>query len=307
MHMVFAVLGQKCSQTILRLVRSIMDMVELSKPRVTMMVLLVTAAGYYLASVPGKHADYTVLAWTLLGVGLATAGTFGLNQYLERHSDALMERTRWRPLPSRRMSPLTALIVSSASVTAGVCLLLVAVNVWTGILTLATVILYACVYTPLKKLTSLNTFVGAFPGAAPPVLGWVAVRGAPDVEVLPLYLLLFFWQLPHFWSIAWLYRADYRRAGLCMVANDDEKGHLTAKLMVQHSLFLVLISLAPVGMGQAGTIYYWSAMGLGSVFVAAALRFYRSPDVAAGRRVLWISLASLPLVMLALVCDWRGA
>jgi protoheme IX farnesyltransferase len=262
---------------------------ELVKARLSGLVVLTTAAGFYLGS-PGP-VDWGRAAHTLVGTGLLAAGAAALNQYLERDTDALMERTRERPLPAGRVSPAAALVFG------GVCALLgLAWLVWwtplvaaaLGALTLA---LYLGLYTPLKRVSTLNTIVGAVPGALPPLIGWA------------LFALQFFWQVPHFLAIAWLYREDYARAGLKMLPVVDPAGERTGLQSIGHTLGLLTASLSPVALGLAGPAYLLGALALGGAMLGLAVRFARRLDRGAARGLFLASIVYLPAVLGLMVLD----
>jgi len=274
---------------------------ELVKARLSGLVVLTTAAGFYLGS-PGL-VDWGRAAHTLAGTGLLAAGAAALNQYLERDTDALMERTRERPLPSGRVSPATALVFG------GVCALLgLAWLVWwtplvaaaLGALTLA---LYLGLYTPLKRVSTLNTIVGAVPGALPPLIGWAAASGGASAGGWALFALQFFWQVPHFLAIAWLYREDYARAGLKMLPVVDPAGERTGLQSIGHTLGLLTASLSPVALGLVGPAYLLGALALGGAMLGLAVRFARRLDRSAARGLFLASIVYLPAVLGLMVLD----
>ncbi len=278
------------------------DYLALAKPRISVMVLFTVAVGFLLAS--AGSPDWALLAHALVGVGLVAVGTNALNQYLERDVDARMERTRDRPLPAGRLTPIAALRFGVLTACAGFVYLAALVNPLTALLSVATLSGYVFAYTPLKPKTTFNTLVGAVPGAVPPVLGWTAAVDALGLEAGILFLILFLWQFPHFWAIAWIYRDDYARAGLRMVpVLDREAGRLTGRLMVQQCLVLVLASTAPVFVGMAGPRYLWGALLAGAVFAAYTVRFLLSPSNQRARHVLRASLIYLPVIWILLLLD----
>ena len=276
------------------------DFLDLLRPRVTLLVLVTVAAGAFLAA-PGA-VEPGLLLQALAGTALVAAGASCLNQYLERHTDALMRRTENRPLPAGRLQP--ALVVGlGVLLTAGglVCLALRApVAAAVAGFTFAS---YVFVYTPLKRKTPLNTLVGAVPGALPPVIGWAAVRDGIHLEAVALFLIIFLWQVPHFMAIAWIYREQYARAGLKMLPVLDRDGRRTGRQMVRYCLLLVPASLLPAALGMVGPFYAVGAAALGVGFTAAALGFRRGPSVARARRVLRASLVYLPALMSLLLLD----
>jgi protoheme IX farnesyltransferase len=278
------------------------DYVMLAKPRLTLMVLFTVAAGFVLASRGAVNG--VLLLNTLLGTALVAAGASALNQLLERGTDARMERTRQRPLPAGRLKPREVLRFGALTACAGFVYLTVAVNPLTGLLAVVTLASYVFAYTPLKRKTTLNTLVGAVPGALPPVMGWAAASGAIGLEAGTLFLILFLWQFPHFWAIAWLYRNDYARAGLRMVpVLDRDGGHMTGRLMVHHCLVLIPASLGPVLLHMAGPRYFLGAVALGAMFLAFALRFLFQPSDRRARHMLWASLVYLPALLTLLIAD----
>jgi protoheme IX farnesyltransferase len=238
---------------------------------------------------------------TLVGTGLVAAGASALNQWLERHSDALMRRTENRPLPAGRLLPAEVICFGMTLGIGGLVYLAVVVRQPLTVLVAGfTFLSYVFLYTPLKRKTTLNTLVGAVPGALPPVIGWTAMTGALTGEALTLFLIVFLWQVPHFLAIAWIYRDDYARAGLQMLPALDERGAVTGRQMLLYSLTLVPVSLFPVLGGQAGVVYAAGAVGLGLVFVRAVLGFCGSASIRQARKVLHASLVYLP-VLLALL------
>jgi protoheme IX farnesyltransferase len=279
------------------------DYVALTKPRVAVLVLFTVAAGGLLAS--RVAPDLVTLTHALIGTALVAAGASALNQLLERHSDALMRRTEYRPLPAGRLQPSEVWLFGLTLAVAGLAYLAVTVRQPLCVAVAAfTCASYVFVYTPLKRKTTLNTLVGAVPGALPPVIGWTALGGSLDVGALSLFLILFFWQVPHFLAIAWIYREDYARANLRMLPVVDEYGILTGRQMVLYCLALVPISLYPVMQHQAGWIYALAAVALGSGFLATALMFVRIPGAIQARRVLQASLIYLPALLAFLMMDW---
>jgi protoheme IX farnesyltransferase len=239
---------------------------------------------------------------TVTATALVAAGASALNQLLERHSDARMRRTENRPLPSGRLQPLEVLLFGLGLGAAGLAYLGLATRQPLAVLVAAvTFVLYVIVYTPLKRLTTLNTLVGAVPGALPPVIGWTAVRGTLAPEAGVLFAVLFLWQVPHFLAIAWIYREEYARAGLCMLPVADPEGKITGRQMVLYCLALVLVSLLPVFAGQAGLVYLAGALLLGAVFLRHTFGFLVEVSNTQARRVLRASLLYLPLLLALLL------
>jgi protoheme IX farnesyltransferase len=278
------------------------DYVQLAKPRLSVMALLTVAAGAILAS--GGSPDWGLIGHTLLGATLVAVAASALNQYYERETDALMRRTENRPLPGGRLHPVEVLLFGLGLGLAGVAYLAVVVRQPLAALIAAfTFASYVFVYTPLKRKTTLNTLVGAVPGALPPVIGWAAVRGSVDWEIGSLFIILFLWQVPHFLSIAWIYRADYGRAGLCMLPVTDPDGTMTARQMVRYSVALVPASLTPLVLGRAGPLYLAGAALLGACFLGFAIAFARQRSLRRARGALRASLIYLPVLLALLLLD----
>ncbi len=275
--------------------------IALTKPRVTFMVLLTTLTGFYLAS--PLSVDMLLLLHTLLGTALIAAGTAGLNQILESEADARMHRTRNRPLPSKKLEPSAALGFTSALVVSGALYLGLAVNPLTALLGVLTSILYLFVYTPLKTRTPVCTAIGAIPGAIPPLMGWTAVSNGLDWPAGALFLILVFWQFPHFYAISWMYRDDYRRGGFRMLSALDPRGRRTGRHILAHSLLLLGISSAPFFLGLSGWVYLSGASLLGIVMLRYAARAARSCTKLSASRVMRASVIYLPLLLILLVAD----
>ena len=238
---------------------------ELFKARLTLLVLLTTLVGFYLGS--RGAVNYWLMCHTILGTALVASGASALNQLWERRFDARMRRTQDRPLPSGRLQPQTVLTVGSAASIVGLLYLAFTVNLLTSLLGLASLVIYLFLYTPLKRVTWLNTAVGAVPGALPPLMGWAAARGDLSPQGWLLFAILALWQLPHFMAIAWMYRDDYARAGFKMLPVLDPDGRRTGRQALIHTLFLLPASLAPFWFGLAGPIYFSGALVLGLVFI----------------------------------------
>lgn len=283
-----------------------LDFVELTKPRIAVLVLFTVAVGALLAR--RGTVNWEQLLHTLLGTGLVAAGASALNQLLERHTDGLMRRTENRPLPAGRLQPLEVLAFGVILSVVGLTYLAVGLrHPLAAAIAGFTLISYVFLYTPLKRRTTLNTLVGAIPGALPPVIGWTAATGRLDREAIILFLIVFLWQVPHFLAIAWIYRDDYARAKLRMMPVIDLGGAMTARQMVVYCLALVPVSLMPVLFEQAGIVYGVGALLLGIYFVRAACRFAGSRTPAQARRVLHASLIYLPaLLALLLIETYRG-
>ncbi len=280
------------------------DYTGLFKPRILVLILLAVSAGYTLGC--ADRWDFSPLWHTLAGVALVAAGSSALNQFVERRTDARMHRTAQRPLPAGRLNPWEVFSLGLAAALGGVAYLAVCVNSATAILAAATFVLYALVYTFLKRWTSLCTAVGAIPGAMPPVLGWTAGGGSLDGGAFSLFALLFLWQFPHFLAIAWIYKDDYARAGLKMLPFRGEAPGVTGILTVGYCLVLIPLSLYPKACGLAGVGYVAAALILGAVYLLAAVRFAARESAASARQLLAASLVYLPVLLSALVWDhWR--
>lgn len=278
---------------------------ELAKPRIALLVLIACAAGFYmgLPAGVGRGEWGLLLCYTLLGTALVAAGANALNQWLEADFDLRMQRTAGRPIPSGRLTAPEVLTFGAASAVAGCVLLGLIVNVPAALLAGATFGSYVFLYTPLKRRTALCVFVGAVPGALPPVIGWAAASGTLSVEAWLLFAIVFFWQLPHFVAIAWLYRDDYRRGGFPMLPVVDRDGTRTNLHMMTHSLALLVASLLPVYRGFAGPTYGVGALLLGVAFLACGVLFVirRTSDVA--RFHLLASIVYLPALCALLALD----
>ncbi len=278
------------------------DYVELTKPRIAVLVLFTVAAGYWLGSL--GSTDPLGLLHTVCATALIAAGASALNQLLERHSDSRMRRTDQRPLPAGRLLPVEVLVFGLALGLFGLAYLALAVGRPLPVLVAAVTFLgYVAVYTPLKRLTVWNTLVGAVPGALPPVIGWAAARGTLDADIGAVFLILFLWQVPHFLAIAWIYRDDYGRAGLRMLPVGDPLGNRTARHMVGFCAALVLASLLPVLLRLAGPVYLVGALLLGLLFLRATLRFWLERTAVQARGVLRASLLYLPLLLALLLLE----
>lgn len=277
------------------------DYLELSKPRIALMVLVTVAVGYLL----GQQGNWSLAmlwrAW--LGIALVAAGSSALNQWWEGQTDARMRRTMSRPLPAGRLVSAEVLALGLAAAALGCGYLAWQVNALTAVMTGLTFVLYAGVYTPLKRWTSLCTAVGAIPGALPPVLGWVATGQPLDWPAFALFAVLFLWQFPHFLAIAWLHQDDYAAAGLRMLPGVHPARGVTGFMATAHALVLIPVSLLPAWWGYGGEIYAVVAMLLGTAYAATSFSFALSESRSAARRVLWVSLVYLPVLLLVLAGD----
>jgi len=284
-----------------RVRRRALDFLELTKPRVVIMVLVTTTVGFYLGS--QGEPDYVSLLHTLFGTALAGGGTLALNQLLEREADAKMYRTRLRPLPDGRLQPLDALVFGALVTVGGLVYLTLTVNPLSAQVTAAIVVSYLFVYTPLKKKTSLCSIVGAIPGALPPVIGWVAARETLNLEAWVLFTIMFLWQMPHSLAIGWLYRDDYARAGFRLLPVIDPDGKSTGRQVISNCLALLAVGLIPSLIGFAGTTYFFCALALGSIFLWYGVMLALSCSQAAARRLLFASLVYLPVLLAVMAID----
>ncbi|MBI2351473.1 MAG: protoheme IX farnesyltransferase [Deltaproteobacteria bacterium] len=281
--------------------RRALDFLELTKPRVSLMVLVTMFVGFYLGSEHG--AGYLRLIETLIGTALAAGGTLALNQFLERHADALMARTRHRPLPDGRMQPIEALLFGVGLAAAGLLILALTVNALSALVTASIVGSYLFIYTPLKQRSSLCGVVGAVPGALPPVIGWTAATGGLSIEAWVLFAIMFLWQIPHTLAIARLYRDDFAKAGIQFLPVIESDGWITGRQVITHSLALLVVSLLPTLLGLAGTVYFLAALLLGSGFLWYGIGLAISQSLAASRRLLLASLIYLPLLLVVMALD----
>lgn len=272
------------------------DYAQLAKLRLNGMVLVTTLAGYLLGG--GGLADPVVLLAAIVGAALAAIGAGALNQYLERDTDRLMKRTADRPLPAGRLTALQVLLFGSTCVVFGILLLAMWVNLLSAFLCVVTAVAYLFAYTPLKLKGPVATLVGAVPGGIPPMIGWAAARGELTVGAWVLFAILFTWQLPHFFAIAWIYRDDYEQAQMPMISHLDRDGLRTAQQIVMCTLNLLFVSLLPVAIGLADGVYFFEALVLGMAFLALGLRFAQRRTLSRARHVLFGSLVYLPVLLL---------
>ena len=280
---------------------SLRDFVELTKARIGTFVVISTAVGYVLASSGG--IDVLRLIHTLLATFLVSSGVGALNHYLERDYDARMVRTADRPLPSGRLQPEKACVLGVTMLAVGLVYLVGWVNLATAMVGLATAVVYLAAYTPLKRVTVHNTIVGAVAGALPPVGGWTAAQGELGFGAVVLFAILFLWQFPHFYSIAWMYREDYARGGYRMLSVEDPEGGRTAHQIVFYSLALLPCSLMPALMGLSGMIYFSVALLLSGFLVWSSLAFARERTTHRARHLLRSTLVYLPVLWLMLIAD----
>lgn len=273
---------------------------HLTKPGITRHILFTTAAGFYMAA-PTGGLDFILLLHMLIGATLASSGTLGLNQYVEREIDALMKRTAGRPIPSGKVTPREALWFTAALALAGLAYQGLLVNWTTALITTATLISYVFIYTPLKRSTSLNTLVGAVPGALPILAGWTATGRGADLGGWLLFTIMFLWQIPHFLALAWLYREDYRAGGFVMLSAADPDGRRTSRQIVNYGAILLPVSLLPTALGMTGIAYFIGAFILGAAFLAVGLKTLTSSDNTWSRRLFFASVIYLPLLLLLMV------
>lgn len=277
------------------------DYIQLTKPRITWLILMSTGIGFYFG-VEGAWS-WAVFLHTVIGTGLIASGTAALNQWMERDADAKMKRTRQRPLPAGQLAPARAFWFAVALSVLGFAELWFGANPLTAILGLFTLTSYLFVYTPLKRVTPHSTTIGAIPGAMPPVIGFAASRGELTVEAAALFAILFLWQFPHFYSIAWLYREDYGRAGIRMLPVVDPSGERTARQILATAALLIPVSLIPTWIGMAGNWYLAGALLLGAMYFWYGFQVNRDRSLVRARQVLLSSIAYLPILYILMVAD----
>lgn len=275
------------------------DLAELVKARLTMLVLLTTAVGFYLGAT--GSIDLLALFHAVFGTALAAAGAAALNQWWERALDALMHRTRERPIPAGRMTPRHALLVGSALSAAGVAYLALICNGLSAFLAAVTIAIYVLAYTPLKRVSTANTLVGAVPGALPPMIGWAAATGNVALPAWSLFAILFCWQMPHFFALAWMYREDYARGGFQMLSRDDDTGVRSASQAVLFCMLLLILTGMPFYLRLTTQIYLPLALALGVWFTYMAMQFHRKKTIPAARALFITSIVYLPLLLIVLV------
>ncbi|MBI2833722.1 MAG: protoheme IX farnesyltransferase [Acidobacteria bacterium] len=277
------------------------EFIALAKPRLNVLVVASAAVGYWLGAAAG--GDTVVLFSTVVGTALTATGASALNQLLEREVDALMVRTRLRPLADGRLQPIEAGWFATVTITTGLIALVLGANLLAAATALATVLLYIGIYTPLKRRTAFATLVGAVPGALPPMIGWAAARGTLGPEAWVLFLIVFLWQIPHFLSIAWMYRNDYARAGLPLLPVIDPDGRRTARHVLLFAAALVPVAMLPSLNGATRGLYAVAALFLTSGFLLVAIRFVRRRDLNSARWLFVASLVYLPLLWTALLVN----
>ena len=277
------------------------DYLQIAKPRISLMVLVTVSCGYVLGMETSTIS--ITLLHACLGIAVVAIGSSAMNQWVERETDGKMERTKNRPLPSGRLAPAEVLCFGLGCAMIGCIYLAFLVNTPTAAVTGLTFLLYAGAYTPLKRITSLCTVVGAVPGALPPVLGWLAAGGRWDASLFSLFAVLFLWQFPHFFAIAWLHREDYCRAGLRMLPAGKPLPHITGLMAVAYAVCLIPVSLLPTHLGLAGSTYAYVAMVLGALYLSASILFAYNETRKSARRVLWTSLIYVPVLLITLSWD----
>jgi len=275
--------------------------VSLTKPRIVVMVLVTVGVGFLLGARGSAHP--ATLSLTLLGTALVAGGASTLNQWMERARDARMRRTANRALPRGRLGAVEAASFGVGLGLAGTAILLWGANWLAAAVAVSTLLLYVFVYTPLKPWTTLNTAIGAIPGALPPVIGWAAATETLGIEAFSLFLIVFLWQFPHFLAIAWIYREDYARGGLKMLPEVDPQGALTGRQATSYALALIPAGLLPATIGLAGPVYFIGALVLSLFYLGAAIQFWTGISESTARRLLRMSFCYLPLVLLLLVLN----
>ncbi len=281
--------------------RRVAAFVTLTKPRIAVMVLMTVAVGFVLGARGSSHPGTMVLS--LIGTGLVAAGASAWNQVIERDRDALMRRTASRPLPSGTIGTLESAVFATLLAVVGLITLAIGTNWLATSVAFLTFTLYVAVYTPLKPITTLNTAIGAIPGALPPVIGWAAATGRLGIEPIVLFLIVFLWQFPHFLAIAWVHRDDYMRGGHKMLPCVDPDGILTSRQAVLHALVLVPVGLLPTVIGVAGGFYFVGSLMLGLMYLAASVKFLVHRDDLSARGLMKASFIYLPLILLLLLIN----
>lgn len=272
---------------------------ELTKPRIAFMLVLTSAAGFYLGS--GGAFNLTLFINSMIGITLLAFGVAALNQVWERKTDALMERTAMRPLPANKVSFTEALIFGILLCLTAEIYLALLVNTLTAFLGLVVIVGYVLLYTPLKTRTSMSTAIGAIPGAMPPLMGYTAAANEISLTAWALFALLFVWQFPHFLAIAWMYREQYAKAGILMLPVIEPEGKITARQIVIFTLLLIPVSLAPYFLGLTGIVYLIGASLLGIWFLAASISAARAKTNEKARKLLLVSVLYLPIVFALMV------
>jgi heme o synthase len=277
------------------------DYFALTKPRLNLLVVLTSAAGYYLGA--NVRPNWLAMAPAVAGTALVAGGAAVLNQVYERDTDALMRRTRMRPLPDHRVEPEDARIFGAGLALVGLALLAFTANVMAASLAAATLVIYLAIYTPMKRQSSASTLVGAIPGALPPLIGWAAAHGSVSIGGWALFAIVFLWQIPHFMAIAWMYRDDYRSAGFPMLPVLEPDGRRTGRQAVIYAVALLPVSLVPAFVGVSGQAYLSIAVVLGVALVALAINFASARSESAARALFFGSITYLPLIWAAMILD----
>jgi heme o synthase len=296
-----AVLRPATPRPSVRLATRVGSYIELTKPGIVRMVLVTAAAGFFLAA--GMDMSVLLLLHTLFGMGLVASGSCGLNEYFEHEADGRMKRTAGRPIPSGRIAPRDALHFSAALSVLGLLHLAAFVNVLTAALVALTLVSYVFLYTPLKRQTWLATLVGAVPGALPILAGWTAGGAGITAPGLALFAILFLWQMPHFYALAWIYRDDYARGGFRMITSIDESGSRTARQVVGFGAALLAASTLPTLLGVTGRLYLVAALILGTAFLCLGVAMAVHRDDRRAMHLFLGSVAYLPLLLLVMVVD----
>jgi heme o synthase len=277
------------------------DFVSLAKPRLNLLVVASTLAGYAMAG--GEALGVLRVIGLLLGTGLVAGGASAFNQVIERDLDALMRRTRTRPLPDQRLQPVEGLLFGAAVTLVGLLMIVASANLLAAAVALATLLSYVAVYTPLKRRSSFGTVIGAIPGALPPIIGWAAAEGALPPQAWTLFGIMFLWQLPHFLAIAWMYREDYARAGFPMLPVLEPDGRSTGRQAVLYAAALLPLSLVPTLMRMTGEIYFAGALVLSLAFLVLTIRFARTRATRETRQVFFGSIIYLPLLWILMIAN----
>ena len=276
---------------------------ELTKPRIAFMLVLSAAAGFYMGS--DSSFDTVLFMNAMVGIGLLAFGVATLNQYIERNSDAFMERTAGRPLPTGKVNPAEALVFGIAQCVVAELYLYFLVNPITALLGITVIVGYVLMYTPLKPVTSASTAIGAIPGAMPPLMGWTSAANEITLGAWILFVFLFLWQFPHFFAIAWMYKDQYANAGIKMLPVVDPDGRITARQIVMFSIMTVAVSVAPFFFGLTGWVFPIVTGLLGGWFIWHSIRAARAKSPELARKLLMVTVIYLPLVFLIMVLDKR--
>lgn len=288
--------GSVLQSTEVRRMARVAEYIELTKPRLTMLSVLTTLAGFYMGT--RGELEIGLLVHTLIGTFMVGGGCGALNMFVEREHDSLMRRTMTRPLPSGKLHPMEALFFGLILSIGGIAYLALAANMLTAVLAAITIVSYVMFYTPMKRLSTLNTVVGGIPGALPPVIGWAAVRGSIDVEAAVLFGILFCWQMPHFLALAWMYRHDYERAGYKMLTVVDPNGGSTSRQILIYTAALLPVSLIPTTINLTNAFYFFGALVLGLAFLALGIMLAVTRKNKHAKYLFYYSLLYLPILLL---------